>query len=316
MYFYFNDHVNMPFKRSFKRKSSFAKKKWTPGKYKKKSFRAGRKFSRASTYRKNKHIAKSIKTIAETKKIVGQELLNQVPIVTVPNSKVYSYYYDFANAAPNPFGTALDCTTIAQGVGADERTGNYAYLKNIQGALRIAMTTPVDSSTPEFNQPVRFKAIFFKQKRVYAPAGVQFDPTEDIFLTPGGDKTGPGREVLGVQSMSTLQFFAAPFNTRNFKIGMVKNFTLGPPMNLGDNAHAGMSNSQSNSNLKTHKIIKFSLPIYQKVKYDRDNHPEDRDCHWRLMILSMPTGGGSPVNVGPASQHMLSIQSVMLYNDL
>lgn len=304
----------MPFRVS--KPKRFAKKKWTPSRFKKKAFRSATKYSRKSTYKKNRYVAKSLKTMAETKKILGRPQTDLVPVTTFgvgpASSDVYQLTFDFSNAAlSNPFGTALDCSTIAQGVAANQRTGNYVYLKSYQGALRISMTTPVDSPTPELNQPIRFKVIFFKNKRIYSPVGSVSQPTQSLFLTPDGNSIGPNTGTL-TQQMTKLQFYAAPFNLRHYKIGMVKQFTLGPPLNLGDNAHH-LNNAQSMSNLKSQKIIKFNLPVWQKCKYDTSNHVEDRDVHWRCFVLAIPSGGGT---TGPANQWRMSMDSVGLYNDV
>ena len=306
----------MPF-RKYKPKR-FTKKKWTPKYTKKKTFRRATKFSRKRTYVKNKSMAKGMKTMVETKKILGTPILTDIPRTTwslagVNPSNVFQLEYDYANAAASsPFGQALNCTNVVQGITANQRIGNYVYFKNIQGALRISMETGLAAVSPELRQPIRFRCIWFKNKRVYSPVGAVSDPARAMFLDPIGNAFGPESGIV-TQTMTPLQFFTAPFNLRHFKIGTVKEFTLGPPVNLANPIGAAVAYSQSNSNLKTHKIIKFNLPIWQKCKFDVGNRVEDRDVHWRLMVLAMPTGGGV---VGPADQWRLSMDSVGLYNDV
>lgn len=294
-------------KRTYKKRYSGGKTKST---YKRRSFKSKRR-----TSRKNAGVSKMIKTYAETYKKIGVPVVDGLPSALTVHPTIFHREFDYANASlTNPFGTHLNCTSVTQGLGANMRTGDYVYFKSIQGALRIKVNSSA-SATPQQELPIRFRCIWFKNKRVYSPTGSVSLPGLSIFLTPDGKGIGPDSSgALGTTGpMTEMQFFTAPFNLRHFNIIKSKDFTLSPASVVGPVGGAPML-LQGMSNLPSHKIIKFNLPINQKCKYDnRTDNVEDRDVHLRLLILSMPTGGSL---VYPADGWTVSMDSVGLYTDL
>lgn len=301
----------MPYaKKSFKRKYSKSKfgGKHRKTAYKRKSYT---KRSSTSNYRKNAGISKYIKSYAETKKQINQAIVkNLAPDVTVLGSNVWQLKFDFANGITGGlFGTALNNTTLTQGSSAAQREGKYVFWKSIQGNIRIKMQNQ-ETIDVETRGPVRFKVIFFRNKRKFTAPGVTSDPTKLLFLLPNGDPVGPeSLDGTGDQHMTELNFFTAPFNYRHFDILKTHQFTL----QAGIDIQRAASSMAAIGNLPSHKIIKFNVPINQKTRYDTNNFPTDRDLHTRMYVLSMPTGGGDQAE---ANNWNMDMDSVGLFTDL
>lgn len=284
-------------------KSKFGgKRRKTP--YKRKSYS---KRSSTSNYRKNAKFSKYIKSYAETlKKTNAVPVVDQLPSVTVAGSNIYNIGFDFSNAAAAPFafGHALDNTTLTTSV----RDGKYVFWKGIQGHMRIKMNNGEDILVST-RGPVRFKCIFFRHRRMFAAPGKTFSPQEYLFLLPNGDPTGPESLVGLNQEMTPLNFFTAPYNYRHFEILKTYEFTLQAGIDIQRQA----SSMAAIGNLPSHKIIKFNIPINQKVRHDVNGIPTDRDLHTRLYVIAMPTGGGLQSD---ADNWTMDLDSVGLYTDL
>lgn len=313
----------MPFRK-------FKPKTHGPKYYKKKAYSSKRKYSNRRPSSKAKYIRKvsrAIKPYAETKKQLGTDVVNAVPVVTwsytsgpIPLlSNVYTLGFDFSNAPTSvdaQYGGALNCTVLRQGTSSNERIGNYIIAKAISGSFRIAMNAVTTSAEPWVKQPVMFKCYWFRSNRSGSPTGTVHSPNSKFFIKPAGTGSGPAAQDNSgpgpAQDMSLLNFYTAPVNRKHFTLLKKAQFTLGPPAVYGDAGHH-LANTQSNASLPSHKIVSFRIPLGTKVKYNETNTAQDKDLNIRLMVLAMPTGG---VTNYAASNWTMSMNSVMNYTDM
>jgi len=240
------------------------------------------------TYTQTRSIAKVIQNMSETKiqALRVWSATPPLPVEVLPTSGPCYFTNYCLGTAPTgwngPNGAAafnnLNGFEWAPGTGANERVGQYMYLKKTTINLRVAMNASSRTGT------TKFRVIVYKEKRNRYNTTANGNPCDDLFINQAG-------KSVGVNTAASVNARALDFNTwlvnkRNYQLVKDFKFVLAPetlsyqggsdPRNVNQVSHA-------------EKIMQFSLGHYQKAKFSTaDNTPEDQMYRYCVSIISMP----------------------------
>jgi len=196
-----------------------------------------------------------------------------------------TYYQGFTLGDTTPTGwtgfNALGGCALAQGTGAQQRVGSYAYLK--KGTLTMSIDMK-PNTTSNSGEPCEFRVIMFKARPSARQFGQTYTPDNTLFLNTSGNEIGTATSgVKGADMM--LQ----PLNARRWNILRQQKFIL-------SNANATSVLGPSQSYYPSRKILRFNMPFWKKVKFNSSNEPQDVDIHYAVLVICTPIAKFSPGN--------------------
>lgn len=254
-------------------------------------FRGGRK----TTYRRTRAIAQSFRSFGETiySALTAQDEVS--PTSQIGTTK--SYYLGYTLGAIVPTGwtnfLALGGMSVTQGVGTNERTGQWAYLKKAVATLTLDMK-PNTSSTS--SDPIQFRVIVFKARPGSRNFGSSYSPDSTLMIDTSGQEFGP--ESSGVVGADVqLQ----PLNTNRWSIYKQSKFILAPP---------ATSSGTVNSKYASRKVLSLSMPFFKKVRFSSSGEPQDIDTHYSIIILAT-----SVAKFTDANRWEANLRGTVLFND-
>lgn len=183
--------------------------------------------------------------------------------------------------------------SITKGVDANQRIGNYVYLKHTLVNLNIDMKLNTDVAPPQ-----EFRVIVFRQRREAMPAGVNPDPAGTLFLTEAGGSTG---HVVG--GINGTDLMLQPLNKEKWIIVRDQKFTLQKPNHGQD--------SFGNGGYKNSKNFRISLGYRKKAHYESANLPTNVPYHYGIFIYARSLDKDHN-----ASNWEVNLRGSTLYNDV
>lgn len=231
-------------------------------------------------YSKSRTINSFIRnTIGETKLLPLTDVKELQPIPIYTGAGAYMANF---NIGTTPVGwtsyNSIGGDQIIQGNASNERIGNYVYLRQSTLNIIIDMQNNIENNVLH-----EFRFIVFKSRRANSPAGLQYSPSQALFLKNTGD-------ALGVESpgpVDEIVYFLALTNKRNFVIYKDQRFILSPPQTIPEGTETA---SGFNSKYPSSKRMLLKLPHMAKTNYNNSNIPTDLDTKYGICILSRPIG--------------------------
>lgn len=217
----------------------------------------------------NKQIGSMLSKFSETKIIACK---NQDQITPVAIQTGAQAYFTAFNIGLNPTDSnfnPIGGIQITQGVDADNRVGDYVYLRKTHITLKVEM---INANTVT---PTQFRIIVFKGRRSNNPYFTSPSAQSTLFLQPDGLKAGHITSGL-----TGLDLMMLPLNKRDWVIKFDKRFTM-------QNYNQLSQSTAIYNHYPCFKDFKMNLPYYAKTKYGGSNNlPIDLDYRWNIIIYS------------------------------
>jgi len=224
-------------------------------------------------YRKGRTVSRSLRSVGETKLIAVGNLNEWAPSPIQVGAIAYQSSFVLGTV---PTGwteiSALGGTSITQGTSAQERVGDYVYLKKTHYTFTIQMRF---GQTPK--PPHEFRVIVGKTRRAVNPAGITHNPAATLFLNTIGQPIG---HTSGGINGSDLML--QPLNKREFVIKMDKKFTMSSPIRT-DSDGGGVG---YHGYYPVKKDIPINFGFWKKTRYNTNNLPDDIDCAYFVYIYA------------------------------
>lgn len=239
-----------------------------------------------SSYNTAKIVSKVLAATAEQKLLKINPQNEIAPTQVNAGVGLNAYYTGFVlNSVPTGWEASvknLGGVTITPGDKADERIGDYVYLKKTHLTFEID-AQPVSSDAHPV--PMEYRMIVFKQRRSAMPTGRTVYPQDSLFIDEVGEVFGHA-DIAKDGSDIMLQ----PLNKRDWVIFADKRFKLTNPTIYNPN---GVANSWNwfNPKYESTKRISVSLPHFGKAHYDPVTHkPNNIDTFYGVFIYARPMG--------------------------
>jgi len=227
-----------------------------------------------NVYRKNRAISSAMSRLAETK-LLSVASINEVAPKAIQLGAI-AYYSSFimCDIPPGWDGNFNNLGGIqnSQGLGGNNRIGDYIYLKKTHLALQIDV-----NETSNYTGPMEYRMIVAKAKTGVLPVGYTYTPSTTLFLNNVGQPIGHGSP--GVNGSDLM---LQPINRRDWVVHSDRKFTLSSP----DTGGGGM-----NYFYPSRKTCYLDLPYYAKTRINSStNLPEDLDTHYIVMLYASCIG--------------------------
>lgn len=237
-------------------------------------------------YLGNKSMASRLNNIGETK-LLGLNPYNNIPgAAGHGGSAIRATCFVLDKEVPNNWDdnlNALGGIEIVKGDTAQNRDGNYIYLKKSVLQLQIDMPAPSNDS-PDASPPSEFRVLVLKQRRGFMRPGLVLNPGETMFLDVIGQKTG-----YRSANMRPIDVMTAPVNKRDFTVMREQKFVLSKPTPAAINAGRGYS-----GHYPCYKRLNINLPHYKKTHYDGSNLPDNYNYVYMVYVFARGIDDNTP----------------------
>lgn len=257
-------------------------------------------------YRRSAAASAKLRSFGETKLSPLRDINNQAPIRMNPlggPSPVYGTRFLIGNPLTQyPNYTALQGMNWPTGTAADQRIGNYMYLKKVNLTMEINMNQVGQTNSG----PRRFRVIIFKARRYANPTGTTLDPDKGLLLDTAGLQFG-----VSSATKAMLDFTHQLSNKRDFQILRDNSFILQNPVG---NPSASVDPFISTSGqYKATKTIRCSLPLWRKTKFENNtNLPTDVNYNYGIYVQSLNVGSSTAI----PDDWNISVRGVVSANDV
>ncbi|AXQ66051.1 MAG: putative capsid protein [Cressdnaviricota sp.] len=215
-----------------------------------------------STYRLNTAVARTIRSMAETKIIPFREQEWSQPAATPTGVGIAAVKFVSGATSVTQYPNYLPVSgfNASQGDTKNSRDGQFCYLKGSSVALTIQMD---HEPTPGTTSCISFRVICFKQRRYASPAGSTMSPETNLFLTNAGSNFGDGSAAPN--NMTPMDILLQPCNTNNYQIISDRKFVL---------SHT--SDESAVQKYNSYKVLRYKLNHNTKARYlTTTNEPVD-----------------------------------------
>jgi len=262
--------------------------------------------SGATTYKKSRKASSRIQSFGETKLQAIRQVNNQAPVRMNPlgaPAPVYGTRFVIGPAlAQYSNYNALQGMTWVRGSNADERIGNYLYMKKISLTMEINMNQVGETNSG----PRRFRVIIFKARRYANPTGATSDPNRNLLLDSAGVAFG-----VGSATAEMLDYTRQITNKRDYQIVKDQTFILQNPVG---NPSGGLDPFISTSGqYKGTKLIKCSLPLWRKTHFNNTTDlPDDVNFNYGIYVQSLNVGSTAAI----PDDWTISVRGTVSCNDV
>lgn len=255
--------------------------------------------ARVSTKRitQTKAVSKALSNFSENK-FQGVNIDCSLPVNKPSGSQPISYhFFNAGHQLTGPMGTEfaspqgpLNLFTFPQGDANDERSGNYMYIKKSHIKFEVQMLPNEDiTPNPGLTSTVDFRLIVVKANRKYNELGASPDAGNSLFLNTQNDEFGYDGNVA-----TTFLNMAQPINKRKWLVYRDQRFTLSPPATQNSSGVPGELTNSAFSKYPVKKMVSFNLPVWKKTHFDTNNHPDNLDTQWLMILAATPTSYCNP----------------------
>ena len=233
------------------------------------------------TYSRNLVAMRLIKGISETKYLQLTPLDNEVPTVQAMVGGNIGYrVITFGGTLPVPASIvplgnlSVGGASIAQGVTAQQRVGEYAFLDHMTSLISIQMDT--NESNVALTE---FRVLMVQPKQRYSPVGYLASLNEDLLLDQQNDRYGFNQFSL----KNPWDAMTGLVNKRRFRVLRQTRFTLSAADAANSTAYSGKYPCK--------KDMRFKMPIRQKAKFDGINtEPNNVNTNFFLIVMARQVG--------------------------
>lgn len=232
------------------------------------------------TYRANQSISRTLKSFSESKLSAVVALTEGAPAAIQAGALAYKHTSVLGLSTPSHFTGiqhSLGGVSFPPGTGANNRIGNYLYLRKTYLVASIEMNQANPASTGIV--PVVFRMIVFKQKRQNQPTGTTVDPATTLFLDESGNNFG-----ASTTGKNGHDLMLQPLNRRSWTILKDTKFTLQPPLLQIDS-----NVLQPASHYPMRKDVRININ-HQAKAYFTGDEPQDYDYRYGVFIYAHAIG--------------------------
>lgn len=262
--------------------------------------------SGSSSYTRSMKSSDKLKAFGEIKLSPLRPVDNQAPIRMNPlggPAPVFGLRYLIGPALTQfPNYTPLQGMTWARGDAADQRIGNYMYLKKVNLTMEINMNQVGETNAG----PRRFRVIIFKTRRYATPTGTTKDPDKTLMLDTAGESFG-----VADATKAMIDFSHQLTNKRVYQVIKDHSFILQNPVG---NPSASVDPFISTSGqYKGTKTIRCSLPLWRKTNFENNtNLPTDLNYNYGIYVQALNVGSSTAI----PDDWNLSVRGVVSANDV
>lgn len=258
--------------------------------YAKKTLASSRRVSQ-KRYVKTMKVSKTLRNFSELKlhssRLVEKGLSLVAPVATRPQSIFTMNTGQSINALDPDFfsANALDAFLFPRGDQANQRDGDYMYLRRLTGKIEIE-ATPVSggsSASVMQNNNLECRLIAVKANRKYNRYGAYPIANTTLFMSPGGGEFGwRSPDVGGVPML--FEFQHQPINKRRWLVYCDKKFVLQPAVVEGTVISGADVSFSTNGRHPQKRVFNLNMPVNRKVHFEGDR-PEDLDTQMLIILL-------------------------------
>lgn len=233
-------------------------------------------------------VARSLRTIAETKVVAWRESEFVQPIACATAAGVSQVKFIAGNTAVSGYSDfqVVGGFNIPQGDTRNQRDGQFVYLKGSTLNLTIQADHTTLVGRPA---PIHFRVIVFKSKRALTPMGETVVSNIELFLRNDGGDTGDARPVP--ENMDNMDMMLQPINTNSFYPIMDRRFKLGHTQTTAydiDTGDPGVVPAQALQRyIGSVKNFRINLRHSKKTRYENiTNEPINYNYRYCIAIYA------------------------------
>lgn len=256
---------------------------------------------------KTRRLARSLRTIAETKVTPCNTVNEDVPLTTAIGSQ--TYYHALAGGQIKPVTwtgswNMVDGYGVERGSDNNQLDGQYAYLKKTY--IDYEVCTTYNGTETRVNE---FRTIIGRMRRTANPAGNTKDPGQNLFLQLDGRPFG-----YLTSGFTGLDMLKQPTNKRDFVIIKDTKYILSAPQHA---AYAGSYlYNEYHSRYPARKVFRLNMNYFKKIRFPQlpgggSAEPDNVDFHWFIVTVARHLSRD-----GAADDWEVNFRGVTSWNDL